>query len=79
MTNGPVLAGQYNADVAVTYADKWVWDITMYMVELSINLRDPKTGFPLATGNSFHTSMSRKSPDEMVDEVLHNIFSATPQ
>ncbi len=79
VTNGPVLAGPYNADVAVTYADKWVWDITMYMVELSVNLRDPKTGFPLATGNSFHTSMARKSPDEMVDEVLNNIFSASPQ
>lgn len=79
VTNGPALAEPYNADVAVTYADRWVWDITMYMVELSINLRDPKTGFPLATGNSFHTSMARKSPDEMVDEVLNNIFSAPPQ
>jgi hypothetical protein len=78
VTNGPALAGPYNADVAVTYADKWVWDITMYMVELSVNLRDPKTGFPLATGNSYHTSMARKSPEEMVDEVLGNIFTASP-
>lgn len=62
------------ADALVTYADKWMWDITMYMLELTITIRDPKNDFPLATGNSFHTSLTRKSPNEMVDEVLGNIF-----
>lgn len=61
-------------DAVVTYVDKWFWDITMYMLELTIILRDPKTDFPLATGNSFHTSLTRKSPEGMVDEVLTNIF-----
>lgn len=64
----------YREDVLVTYKDKWMWDITMYMIELTITLRDPKTEFPLATGNSFHTSLTRKSPQEMVDEVIGNIF-----
>ena len=63
-------------DISVTYIDKWMWDITMYMVELTIDFRDPKTNFPLATGNSLHTSLTRKSPDAMVDEVLNNILSA---
>jgi hypothetical protein len=63
-----------NVDAIVTYVDKWFWDITMYMLELTISLRDPKTDFPLATGNSYHTSMTRKSPEGMVDEVLTNIF-----
>lgn len=61
-------------DAIITYADKWFWDITFYMLELNITVRDPKTDFPLASGNSFHTSLSRKSPEEMVDEVLTNIF-----
>lgn len=61
-------------DARVTYKDKWMWDITMYMLELTITIRDPKTDFPLATGNSFHTSLTRKSPTEMVDEVIENIF-----
>ena len=64
----------YREDVLVTYKDKRMWDITMYMIELTITLRDPKTEFPLATGNSFHTSLTRKSPQEMVDEVIGNIF-----
>jgi hypothetical protein len=61
-------------DAVVTYLDKWMWDITMYMLELTITIRDPKTDYPLASGNSYHTSLTRKSPTEMVDEVIENIF-----
>jgi len=63
-------------DAVVTYVDKWMWDITMYMLELTVQLRNPQNNFPMATGNSFHTSLTRKSPPEMVDEVLTNIFNA---
>lgn len=63
-----------NVDAVVTYIDKWMWDITMYMLELTITLRDPKTDFPMATGNSFHTSLTRLSPKEMVNEVVENIY-----
>jgi hypothetical protein len=61
-------------DAVVTYLDKWMWDITMYMLELTITIRDPQTDYPLASGNSYHTSLTRKSPTEMVDEVIENIF-----
>jgi hypothetical protein len=63
-----------DVDAIVTYWDKWFWDITMYLLELTIVIRDPATDFPLATGNSMHTSLTRKSQKEMVDEVLDNIF-----
>jgi len=63
-----------DVDAVVTYVDKWFWDITFYMLELTVTLRDPKTDFPLASGNSYHTSMTRKSQEGMVDEVLTNIF-----
>lgn len=53
-----------------------MWDITMYMLELTITLRDPVNNTPLAVGNSLHSSLTRKSPEEMVDEVLTNIFNA---
>jgi hypothetical protein len=79
VSTGPELPAPYKADVAVTYTDKWMWDITMYMLELTINFRDPKSNFPIATGNSFHTSLTRKSPEEMVDEVLTNILAAPKQ
>ena len=63
-----------NIDALVTYVDKWRWDITMYMLELTITIRDPKTETILATGKSLHTSLTRKSQTEMVDEVVNNIY-----
>ena len=67
------------ADAVITYRDKWMWDITMYMIELTITVRDKDTWLPLATGNSMHTSLTRKSEVAMVDEVLTNIFTNTQQ
>lgn len=61
-------------EAIVSYVDKWFWDITMYMLELTIIISDPKDDYPLASGNSLHTSLTRKSPPEMVTEVLDNIF-----
>jgi hypothetical protein len=66
-------------DMVVTYKDKWMWDITMYMLELTIVFRDAKTDFPLASGNSYHTSFTRRTPEEMVDEVIDNIFKQQKQ
>jgi hypothetical protein len=61
-------------DAVVTYVDKWMWDITMYLLELTIVIRDPNTDFPLASGNSYHTSLTRLAPKDMVSEVVDNIY-----
>ncbi|MDH3337544.1 MAG: hypothetical protein OER22_14935 [Gammaproteobacteria bacterium] len=61
-------------DAVVTYEDKWMWDMTMYMIELSIDLRDPETNYKFATGRSYRTSLARKKPEAMVAEVLGEIF-----
>ena len=63
-----------DVDANMTYVDRWMWDMTMYMIELTVVLRDPATDFPLAKGNSFHTSLTRQSPKEMVQEVTTNMF-----
>lgn len=61
-------------DAVVTYTDKWMWDITMYMIELTVVVQDPKDKFPIAKGYSMHTSLTRLSPEKMVDEVITNIY-----
>jgi len=61
-------------DAIVTYQDKWMWDITMYMLQLSIQIRDGKDRMVLATGQSLRPSLVRKSPEGMVEEVLGEIF-----
>ena len=68
------LSKRNDVDANMTYVDRWMWDITMYMLELTIVLRDPSTDFALATGNSYHTSLTRQSPQEMVQEVTSNMF-----
>ena len=72
VTTDPEPAAQ--PDALITYRDKWFWDITMYLLELSVALHDPRTEVALASGNSLHTSLTRKSPKEMVDEVIDNIL-----
>jgi hypothetical protein len=79
-TAGPELPqSSYQADSVITYVDRWIWDITLYLLELTVTLRDATNNFPLAVGNSYHTSLTRKSPEEMVDEVMTNIFNAGKQ
>lgn len=72
VTTDPDPAGK--PDALVTYHDRWMWDLTMYLLELTITLHDPRTDVAVASGNSFHTSLTRKSPKEMVDEVVDNIL-----
>lgn len=72
VTTGP--EAPKGVDAVVTYVDKWMWDITMYMLELTVVLRNPSTDFPIASGNSFHTSLTRLPPKEMVNEVVDNIY-----
>lgn len=62
------------SDAIVTYQDRWMWDITMFMVQLSIQVRDGQTKMVLANGRSWRPSLERKSPEEMVEEVLMAIF-----
>ncbi|MFC1764129.1 hypothetical protein ACFL6U_18900 [Planctomycetota bacterium] len=71
---GPKSEIPANVDAIATYRDKWYWDMTNFMMELTITLRDPVDQYPIAEGYSMHTSFTRKSPKEMVDEVVTNIF-----
>jgi hypothetical protein len=74
-TTGPEADKPKDIDAIVTYRDKWIWDMTMYMLELDVTLRNAQSNYPMAVGNSYHTSLTRKSPEEMVKEVLSNIFN----
>ncbi len=73
-TTGGSNAVPATAQAIVTYYDKWMWDITMYMLQLDIQIRHPQTHVPLATGMAMHTSLARRDPPEMVKEVLDEIF-----
>lgn len=61
-------------DAILTYKDQWVWDITSYMLQLSVYLRDGETRGALSSGRVLYSSLIRESPDRMVAQVLAEIF-----
>lgn len=66
-------------DAVLTYQDKWMWDITMYMLRLDIQVRDAADGSVMASGQSYRPSMQRRSPEVMAREVLEEIFNNAEQ
>jgi hypothetical protein len=61
-------------DVLVTYEDRWQWDMSMYLLNMRIDLRDPKTNALLTTGTSMQTSLARKPPDEIIARLVAAFF-----
>jgi hypothetical protein len=39
-TAGPELPS-YTTDAVITYVDKWMWDMTLYLLELTVTVREP--------------------------------------
>lgn len=61
-------------DAIVTYKDDWWWDLSWYLLQLDIQIRDPQTKLILASGHSKRTSLVRKSSDEIVEDVLNEML-----
>ena len=57
-------------DVLVTFNHKWMWDITMYLLEYEIQFRRPDDEAILASGKSYRPSLQRKDPKFMAHEIL---------
>jgi hypothetical protein len=73
-TSGMAEATPQDIDAVVTYQDKWMWDITMYMIQLDVQVRDPGSQVVMASATSYRPSLQRVAPDKMVEEVVNEIF-----
>jgi len=73
-TTGDAPKPAARVDAIVTYQDRWMWDITMYMIKLDVQIRDGTSGAILAKGEVMRPSLQRKSPEGMVEETLGVIF-----
>ena len=76
-TSGSTTNPGEHVDAIITYKDRWMWDITMYLLEIDISLHDPVSDYIFASGSSYRTSLARESPEMMIDEVLREIFAGT--
>jgi hypothetical protein len=73
-TSGDAPQSPERVDAVVTYQDRWMWDITMYMIKLDVQLHDGSSGAVIARAQAVRPSLQRKSPEGMVQEVLGEIF-----
>lgn len=62
-------------DAIVSYEDHWQWDMSNYLIALRIDFRDPRTHELLASGQSYRSSLDRKPPEFMVDEIITTMFA----
>ena len=76
ISSGPEINRPNDTDIIILYEDRWMWDITNYLIFLKIQFRDANSNLLLARGKSYRTSLVRKSVDEMVQETLVAIFNA---
>jgi hypothetical protein len=61
-------------DAVVTYIDRYMWDMTMYCIRLTLYVRDTRTGYITATGSSWRPSLIRKTPAGHARLVLAELF-----
>jgi len=65
-------APQY--DAALTYWDRWAWDVTMYMSRLDIELRDLRCSKLLGRAEAFRGSLDRQTPRRIAQKLLYPFF-----
>lgn len=68
----PPPVGEY--DAWVTYIDRYMWDMTMYCLQLTIYVRDTRTGYVVSTGSSYRPSLVRKTPAGHAKLILTELF-----
>jgi hypothetical protein len=73
-SSGDTAAPPARVDAIVTYQDHWMWDMTMYMIKLDLQVHDGASGTVLAKSEVMRPSLQRKSPQGMVDEALDLVF-----
>lgn len=78
VSHGPTARSPHEVDALVTYQDHWWWDITMYMIRLEIQIRDPETHAMIAEGEAYRPSLQREPPEQVAQAVLDEIFTGRP-
>jgi hypothetical protein len=73
-SSGPLTMAPEGVEAVVTYDDEWNYDFTLYMIDLTVQVRDGRTGQILVDASYHHPSMSGKSPAEMVQAVIDPLF-----
>lgn len=75
-TAGSAAERPAHANYVVTYVDKWMWDMRMYLYDLRIDLRDARDQSILGYGQSMQSSLKAmgKSHEDVINLALDQLF-----
>ena len=75
-TSGAVASRPADVDYLVTYVDKWMWDMRMYLFDLRIDVRDARDESIVGFGESMQSSLKAmgKTHEDIVDQALNRLF-----
>ena len=65
-----------DTDTLVSFQSRWTWDFTTYLIELDVQMRDPKTGRIVATVSYHRPGIGGTSTEELINRVLTEIMGA---
>ena len=71
---GPITMMPDGIDAIITYNARTAWDFKSYVIELNVLVKANFTEKVLGTGRYYQASMSTKSPEETVHEVISSLF-----
>ena len=63
-----------NVDYVLRYGGQWQWDITWYLLNMDLKIYHAENQLLAASAHSLRTSLVRKSTDEVISEVLDQLF-----
>jgi hypothetical protein len=75
-TSGSAGGEKPEHDYVVTYTDKWMWDMRMYLWDLRIDVRDAKDNSIVGFGQSMQSSLVAmgKTYADVIDTALGELF-----
>jgi hypothetical protein len=73
VTAGPEASMPSDTTYEVYYDNRWAWDMTMYLLEVKINIVNARTGKMLAYGRCYRETLVRKPQEEMVSRCNRNV------
>ncbi len=75
-TAGTVSQRPAEATYVVTYVDKWMWDMRMYLYDLRIDLRDARDQSILGYGQSMQSSLKAmgQTHEDVINRALDQLF-----
>jgi hypothetical protein len=76
VTAGTVAQRPAEAAYVVTYIDKWMWDMRMYLYDLRIDLRDARDQSILGYGQSMQSSLKAmgQTHEDVINRALDQLF-----